>query len=298
MSKKETKSLECLIEEFKESLNSITTELYTEKKRLVFIIDELDRCRPNFAVETIEKVKHLFSVPGIIWVLVMNKEQLEKSIHHVYGTIDAERYLNKFIDVQSSLPKDMKGNYNSLDHYRKLIVSLISISNCNILKHGYDALLVPFSQVSQLSIREIKKVLLCCELIFGGITDYVQEYTTLGIFMSVIKVADDQTYNSIKHKSTSINDLRKNGTIAKMFQDGLVKSMIWFLHFAMTPEEQRKAIPDVTAAKAMGLIESEPEFDEFQQFCRDKGRIIEGANLSLESICKKLDLFEIVSSRR
>ena len=41
----------------------------------------------------------------------MNKEQLEKSIHHVYGTIDAERYLNKFIDIQSSLPKDIKGNY-------------------------------------------------------------------------------------------------------------------------------------------------------------------------------------------
>ena len=65
------------------------TAEFTSKK-LVFLIDELDRCRPTYAVETIEKIKHLFSVPGIIWVLVMNKEQIESSIQKVYGTINSK----------------------------------------------------------------------------------------------------------------------------------------------------------------------------------------------------------------
>ncbi len=42
-------------------------------KPVVFIIDELDRCRPNYAVELLEKVKHFFSVKGIVFVLSIDK---------------------------------------------------------------------------------------------------------------------------------------------------------------------------------------------------------------------------------
>jgi hypothetical protein len=294
LSKKETKPLECLIEEFKDTLNSITTELYLKQKRLVFIIDELDRCRPTFAVETIEKVKHLFAVPGIVWVLVMNKKQLEKSIHHVYGTgaLDASKYLNKFIDIQTALPKDIKGGYSSLDHYRKLFDGLKPSFRNSIINQGYDALLVSFSKVLQLSIREVKKVLLYCELLFGTNTNYVKEYVIIGIFISAIKVHDDQSYNLIRNKNTSINNLRRNDAIAQLFKEPLVESMVWYLHFAITPEEKRPGAIDFAAAKTMGLLEIESEYENFQQFCREKVRSIDGANDWLGKICEKLDLFE------
>lgn len=60
----------------------------------MFIIDELDRCRPRYAVEVLEQIKHLFSVPGIVFVLSIDKVQLGNAIRGFYGSdlIDADEY--------------------------------------------------------------------------------------------------------------------------------------------------------------------------------------------------------------
>ena len=71
---------------------------------LVFIVDELDRCRPTFAIEVLERVKHLFGAPNTIFVFGVNKEALKKSIESVYGGIDAEDYLRRFFDTDLTLP--------------------------------------------------------------------------------------------------------------------------------------------------------------------------------------------------
>jgi len=75
-------------------------------KPLVFIIDELDRCRPNYAVEVLEQIKHLFSVHGIIFVLSIDKVQLGYAIRGVYGNdrINSDEYLRRFIDLEYSIP--------------------------------------------------------------------------------------------------------------------------------------------------------------------------------------------------
>lgn len=70
---------------------------------LVFIIDELDRCRPTFAIELLERVKHLLDVSGIVFVLGINRTELGKSIQSVYGNIDADVYLRRFFDMEFSL---------------------------------------------------------------------------------------------------------------------------------------------------------------------------------------------------
>ena len=67
---------------------------------LVIIIDELDRCRPLFAIELLEKIKHFFEIPHIIFVFGIDREQLEHSIRSVYGNIDADEYLRRFIDLE------------------------------------------------------------------------------------------------------------------------------------------------------------------------------------------------------
>ncbi len=76
-------------------------------KPVIFIIDELDRCRPDYAVEVLEKLKHFFSVPGIVFVLSIDKEQLCSSVKGFYGSdsIDASNYLKRFIDLEYHIPK-------------------------------------------------------------------------------------------------------------------------------------------------------------------------------------------------
>ncbi len=105
------------IKALKESLETLTTKIEEKTGHpLIFIIDELDRCRPTFAIEVLERIKHLFNIPGIIFVLGMNRTELEKSIKHVYGNINSKEYLHRFFDIDLTLsaPK-------SLDYGRYLV---------------------------------------------------------------------------------------------------------------------------------------------------------------------------------
>ena len=72
---------------------------------LVFIVDELDRCRPTFAIELLERVKHIFDVPNIVFVFGLNRDELCKSLTSVYGDIEANVYLRRFFDFDFNLPK-------------------------------------------------------------------------------------------------------------------------------------------------------------------------------------------------
>jgi hypothetical protein len=93
-----------------------------EQLPMIFIIDELDRCNPTFAVKVLERIKHLFDIPNIIFVLPISKKQFECSIQGYYGSdkIDAKNYLRRFIDLEFELPEpDYESFYQLLyDHYR------------------------------------------------------------------------------------------------------------------------------------------------------------------------------------
>jgi len=93
------------LKEFKNQLEEFVNKT-TSGKPIVLIIDELDRCRPNYAVEVLEQVKHFFSVKGIVFVLSIDKDQLGNAIKGVYGSenIDANEYLRRFIDLEYSIP--------------------------------------------------------------------------------------------------------------------------------------------------------------------------------------------------
>jgi predicted KAP-like P-loop ATPase len=56
-----------------------------EEKKIVIFIDELDRCRPTYAIEVLERIKHLFGVAGYVFVISLDKEQLSHSIATIYG---------------------------------------------------------------------------------------------------------------------------------------------------------------------------------------------------------------------
>lgn len=74
--------------------------------RLIVIIDELDRCRPDFAVRLLERVKHYFADDQITFIFSINTAELQHTISNVYGEkFDSCRYLDRFFDLQISLPE-------------------------------------------------------------------------------------------------------------------------------------------------------------------------------------------------
>ena len=92
--------------ELKESLNGLADKVKgTTQRPLVFIIDELDRCRPAYAVQCLEHVKHVMDVPGVVFVLGINRDELCKAVQHTNGQIDASTYLQRFFDFEFNLPE-------------------------------------------------------------------------------------------------------------------------------------------------------------------------------------------------
>ena len=75
------------------------------KKPLVFIIDELDRCKPTFALELLEKIKHIFSISNVHFILSTHLSQLESTVRYSYGSdVDARTYLQKFYNIVLHFP--------------------------------------------------------------------------------------------------------------------------------------------------------------------------------------------------
>ncbi|MBJ8407165.1 AAA family ATPase [Citrobacter cronae] len=103
--------------EAEKNINSLKTciEELSAKQRTVIIIDELDRCKPNFSTSILEVIKHIFDTQNVYFILVTNTKQLRASINHIYGySLDSQKYLDKFIKYTISLPDTFKnGRYEN-----------------------------------------------------------------------------------------------------------------------------------------------------------------------------------------
>lgn len=90
---------------FKKLLKSTSSWLSDNDKRLVVIIDELDRCKPTFAIQTLEIVKHIFDIENLTFIFAIDIHQLSHSVECVYGQgIDSTGYLCRFFDYIAKLP--------------------------------------------------------------------------------------------------------------------------------------------------------------------------------------------------
>ena len=79
---------------------------------LVIIVDELDRCRPSYAIELLEVAKHLFMVDRIVFALAVNRSELAHSVKVLYGNdFDAEGYLRRFFDASLRLPAPNRNGF-------------------------------------------------------------------------------------------------------------------------------------------------------------------------------------------
>ena len=136
------------------------------KHPLLICIDELDRCRPSYAIEMLERIKHFFNIPNIVFVLGIDREQLSRSIKSTYGDIDTENYLHRFIDVEFVLPEpDVKtfietcwDRYNVAEYLAKMDVehgTQTSLNEGNSFKQIFQLC----AQTQGLTLRELQTAL-------------------------------------------------------------------------------------------------------------------------------------------
>lgn len=95
--KSEMKEFKCKLKNIQETLN----------KKILIFIDELDRCNPMYTIKTLEVIKHFFGIPNIIFILAVDKFQIENSVRTIFGINQGTEngYLRKFIDIEFELPR-------------------------------------------------------------------------------------------------------------------------------------------------------------------------------------------------
>lgn len=106
---KEQKTNESLEKRINSFLNDVVLE---DEEKLIIFIDELDRCNPQYAVKLLERVKHYFNHPKVVFVISYNKAELQHSIKTLYGSeFSADKYLERFFDYEFGLSTIDVGSY-------------------------------------------------------------------------------------------------------------------------------------------------------------------------------------------
>lgn len=148
----------------------------------IFIIDELDRCKPNFAMETLEIVKHFFDIKNCIFIISVDKLQLEESIKAVYGHgINSTKYFSKLFDYQYNLlPINF---YNAVEKLENIDFSDEIINRATMLFNFLN-----------ISLRDSKKIF---NDFISKFDNWTMEQGIFMLFLFILKYTDLTFYNAI-----------------------------------------------------------------------------------------------------
>lgn len=181
--------LEAVLEE-KESFIATVKDIVAEcqeklgkKYPILIMIDELDRCRPDYVISLLERIKNLFEVDGIFFVLAIDREQLYSVVEHTFGVKKEENgrdnravYLQKFINMDYKLP-EVNISCDLQDYFSQIFSKEIELSS-KIMHGSYFVgdnrqpfipdcyKLLSFYKVKSLRELEqkIDKLAICCKM--------------------------------------------------------------------------------------------------------------------------------------
>ena len=188
---------------------------------LFILVDELDRCRPNYAIELLETIKHLFAVDGVYFIVATASHQLSHSINAIYGNkFESKRYLNRFFNQEYRLAKPKVEVYClflwkkfSLSGTQKLIplISNESYDDC----YGTDSLNIKIicllAEFTKSSLRDIEQAMILLEAI--TLSETGPYFTLLIMFLAFCKIRHPELYLVIETAWPKPIDLERHQSL-------------------------------------------------------------------------------------
>ncbi len=204
------------ISDFRQSLAEFIANT-NEGKPLIFIVDELDRCRPNYAVSILEQIKHFFSIPNIVFVLSIDKEQLGNAVKGVYGSddIDADEYLRRFIDLEYSIPEPEVDifykylyDYFQYDEFFQSPERLKSYELKSDKSNFLETCKLLFTN-AKVPLRQQEKIFAHSRLALRSFTSNMYVTPHIFLLLSFIKIRHNKFYEELKSKQLSFKELQE-----------------------------------------------------------------------------------------
>jgi hypothetical protein len=167
----------------------------------VVFIDELDRCSPTFAVRLLERAKHFFEVPGIVFVLLLNRDQLEAAIRGLYGAqVNANQYLHKFLTLTLRLPKreDLSWDGHSFASLNlQGVAAQLGLTNVSGFREFANTL-APIGQLLGMSYRDMERAVACYGLTHSG-----KQSAPIVAYLCALKVSKPGLFRQIADRDPS-----------------------------------------------------------------------------------------------
>ncbi|MBU3177648.1 KAP family NTPase [Clostridium estertheticum] len=183
----------------------------TINKKVIIFIDELDRCRPLYAIETLERIKHFFDLDNFIFILAMDKTQLAHSVGTIYGNgMDSVGYLRRFIDLEFTLPEP------DLNSYIDYLIAQYNMIFDNI--EYFWGFLKELAVELNMSLRDIDKLFINLNILIPIIemfndkeTNFNKVYkmiiSSIYVYLVVLKIKIPDDYYKIVYRKYDINDI-------------------------------------------------------------------------------------------
>lgn len=163
------------------AISEILHHVYELNTPIIVLVDELDRCRPDYAIKTLEVIKHFFDVEGCNFLIATDTKSLQESIKAVYGSnFDSERYLRRFFNQSVVLKRPSIREYLLLKNIKfKEVAGDIDLFPFGF--NGGDEVLINFLSDllddPKLSLRDIERFL---QKIIACLS-YVNKYKTKNV---------------------------------------------------------------------------------------------------------------------
>ena len=209
---KEYKGINSVVNDFRDQLTAYAKKV-GKKKPLIIFVDELDRCRPDYAVQMLERIKHFFEIENINFVISIDKEVIRESIKTVYGDIDVAGYLRRFVDLEFNLPKPKIDAFiETLYSQRLLEYILHNKSYLEAWSHKKSEIEIPFfltkflNATTYRSLRDIEKYFNLLEIVLRSSTPNADTFIYI-MYFTYMYIFDKDMYFTFKNQHYYIEQL-------------------------------------------------------------------------------------------
>nr|WP_301302105.1 P-loop NTPase fold protein [Methylorubrum extorquens] len=199
---KKFESTKSSLEVFRKNLGKFVSELEQQsdfKSPLFVLVDELDRCRPTYAIALLERVKHFFNVENVVFIVATDSEQLKHSIKAVYGQdFDSNKYLLRFFDRAYKFSEVSKSNFiNYMFNARPISEEKIYCPFIDVRE-----LFLKYAVAFSLSPRDIEQ----CYDHLRAVASTWRYVSPINVYqMILLIIAFQQGNNSVFHSASSLS---------------------------------------------------------------------------------------------
>jgi hypothetical protein len=281
------------LKNFKESLAKLAA--YVRKEQgfpLTIIVDELDRCRPDFALSLLERIKHLFDVEGVTFVLLVNQGQIESYVRTIYGqSVDAPAYLLKFANLFVDLPTQQprhRHEQGRVEYSQRLIEHYgigELVNDKSVLQRVVYSVIGHFGP----TLREIEKTFTLATLYYGSLPKGWFSNDFLVLLLATLKVKQPTLYDKLRRGVVTVAEFLQQTSLEQIKNEG-----------GMGVD------PDWLLNMVRHLLMSEAEFQELRKKASENGGGYQvspfdgwlspynlSRNAAIPLICSRLDRFSL-----